>query len=97
LAISINQDPTEQGKLIKAKNNGEVWVKNLKGGKYAVLLINRDNEKDQTVELSLSDLKNSGEYVATEVYSGDDLGKITSSFSKTLAPQSGLFLLVEPK
>jgi len=97
LAISINQDPTEQGKLVKAENKGEVWVKKLKGGKYAVLLINRDNEKDRTVELSLSDLKNSGEFVATEVYSGDDLGKITSSFSKTLAPQSGLFLLVEPK
>lgn len=97
LAISINQDPTEQGKLIDAKNKGEVWVKKLKDGKYAVLLINRDNEKDRTVEFSLSDLKNTGEYVATEVYSGDDLGKITSSFSKSLAPQSGLFLLLEPK
>ena len=27
LAISINQDPTEQGKLIKAKNKREVWAK----------------------------------------------------------------------
>ena len=97
LAIFINQDPTEQGKLINAKNKGEVWVKKLKDGKYAVLLINRDNEKDRMVEFSLSDLKNTGEYVATEVYSGDDLGKITSSFSKSLAPQSGLFLLLEPK
>ncbi len=97
LAISINQDPTEQGKLVEAKDEGEVWVKRLSDGKFAVLLINRQNEKNQLVEFSLADFANPGAFVATDVYSGDDLGKFSSSFSTKLAPHSGLFLLIEPK
>jgi alpha-galactosidase len=56
VAISINQDPTEQGILIKKTGNSEIWRKKLTGGKYAVLLLNRDNTQPSDIELSLKEL-----------------------------------------
>ena len=97
LAIAINQDPTEQGKLIKADGTAEVWAKKLKDGKFAVLFLNRDNENNKTVNFSLSDITKPGVFYVQDVYSGDDLGSFSNSFSKKLAPHSGLFIVVKAK
>jgi alpha-galactosidase len=42
--IAINQDPTEQGKRVNSSENVEIWVKQLKGGEKAVLVLNRNKD-----------------------------------------------------
>ncbi len=50
--ITINQDPSEQGKLITTINGVQIWKKKLKGGECAVMLLNLDTSSP-TKPLSL--------------------------------------------
>lgn len=93
LAISVNQDPTEQGHRIKKDGNTEVWVKKLKDGSRAVLLLNRDLEKAQNIEVTLKELGLKGKIKVTDIYKRKKLGKTSESIIKDIQPQSGLFLL----
>lgn len=95
LAISVNQDPTEQGRRIKKAGNTEVWMKRLKKGKRAVLLLNRDAEKAKNIEVTLKELGLDGKRKFTDIYTKKSLGKKLDSISKKIQPQSGLFLLVD--
>ena len=95
LAISVNQDPTEQGRKISTDGTKEIWAKKLKDGSIAVLLLNRDWEKKQDVRFSKNDLNISGKMEMTDIYSGEKLGKFNESFSKELDPHSGLFVFFQ--
>ncbi len=44
-AITINQDPTQQGRRIKVEGDTEIWAKQLKDGKLAVLVLNKNNSE----------------------------------------------------
>lgn len=48
-AIAINQDPTEQGRMIRSHGPTQVWEKELEGDRYAVLLLNRDSNSSRSV------------------------------------------------
>jgi len=98
VAISVNQDPTEQGKLIKTeKGNTEIWAKNLKGGAKAVLLLNRNDKESQNINITATDIGIKGQATIQDIYTGDDLGVFVDSFCSDVAPHSGLFLLINPK
>jgi alpha-galactosidase len=94
LAIAINQDPTEQGHRIKKEGNAEVWVKKLNDGKRAVLLLNRDKEKAQNIEITLKELGLTGKVKILNIYEGEKMGKSSGTISEEIQPLSGLFLLV---
>jgi alpha-galactosidase len=66
-AIAVNQDPTEQGKRIKQDGDAEVWVKNLKNGDLAILLLNR-GEQTMNVSVNLSELGIIGEVTIKDIY-----------------------------
>ncbi|MCE4563348.1 glycoside hydrolase family 27 protein [Maribellus sp. CM-23] len=95
LAISVNQDPTEQGCLIKKEGQAEVWMKKLKNGNRAILLLNRDPEKVQTIEATFPMLGLKGKRKITDVYQEKSLGKKSETIKEEIQPQSGLFLLVD--
>lgn len=97
LAISINQDPTEQGTRIKTEGKTEVWAKKLKDGSFAILLLNRDAGKVNMVEISLEELGVKGKFKMLDIYANKDLGKVSKSISRELEPHSGLFLLIRSK
>jgi alpha-galactosidase len=97
LAISINQDPTEQGKRIKTDGKTEVWAKKTKDGNTAVLLLNRSSDNSKNVSISPLELGIAGKVNAVDVYTGKSLGKISKSITHNLAPHSSLFLLVNSK
>ena len=94
LAISINQDPTEQGRRIKKEGKTEIWMKNLQDGKKAVLLLNRDTEKTNNIGVSISELGLNRKVKIFDIYLGKRIGKTSQSISKDIQPQSGLFLLI---
>ncbi|MGD9558221.1 MAG: sulfatase-like hydrolase/transferase [Mangrovibacterium sp.] len=93
-AIAVNQDPTEQGRRIKKEGTTEVWAKKLKGGRTAVLLLNRDSNRSQDVILSLTDLGISGNIKALDIWSGKQLGPFPKTISEKVDPLAGLFLLL---
>jgi len=96
LAISINQDPTEQGRRIvwQPESKSGIWAKKLQDGKVAVLLLNRDNERQKDIELEFAVLGIMGKVKIKDIWSGEELGLFTKTFSKEIGPRSGSFLLL---
>jgi len=95
-AIAVDQDPTEQGHLIKTDGNTEVWAKKLKGGRYAVLLLNRDDSAEKQVTLSWADLGLQRPYHVRDVYKKEDAGIANNSLQKNVAPHSAWFVVLNP-
>ena len=95
LAISIDQDPTEQGGRVKKEGHSEIWMKKLRDGSRAVLLLNRDSVKSHKIQISLKEIGLSGKRKVIDVYNEKCLGNNFKSVSKKIQPQSGLFLLIK--
>ena len=94
-AIAINQDPTEQGSRIKVNGKAEVWAKKLTNGNYAVLLLNRDANTANEITLNLRDLKITGSKKIRNVFESREIGSFNGKITKSIAPHSGLFMLVK--
>jgi alpha-galactosidase len=93
-AIAIDQDPTEQGTLIKRRGDKQIWAKQLRDGSHAVLMINLNKRKAQDITLKFIRLGFTGKVQLKNIYKKKDIGTFKGSFIKKIAPQSGLFLLV---
>lgn len=81
-AISINQDPTEQGQFIYAEDGVEVWKKNLRNGKSAILIINttlnpKTNFGLREVELQVKKGTTACDVYSEKKYSLSDKTKFT--------------------
>lgn len=94
-AIAINQDPTEQGKRIKKEGDAEIWAKKLKNGKTAVLFLNRNEENAVELTLLPEDIGLTEKIKVQNVYSGEKMGSFRESFTQTISPREGLFLLIK--
>lgn len=90
-AIAVNQDPTEQGKRIKADGQKEIWAKRLKNGDYAVLLLNRNAASSETITLTGKDL-GLGRLKLSDISGADIQGK--DSYTVLLRPHESAFLIV---
>lgn len=97
IAININQDPSEQGKLFSEDGLSEIWVKKLSNGSMAVLLLNRDQHQTKRIKLKLKDLGLNGKVNVYDVYAKKELQKARHSVSYSIEPATGLFLLIGQK
>lgn len=93
--IAIDQDPTEQGKRIKSEDGAEIWLKNLKNGEKAVLLLNRDDQNEKTINLDLNNARLPGNVEIKDVYAKKELGSFNGTFSQKLKPHACKFLLIK--
>lgn len=93
-AIAVNQDPTEQGRRVRAEGRTEIWVKRLIGNRAAVLLLNRDPRETRPITLRFADLGLSGTVRIRDIHAQKDLGALEGALTKSTAPHSGWFLLV---
>ena len=96
-AIAINQDPTEQGRRVKADGDAEIWAKKLAGNRMAVLLLNRNGTTPQAASFTAKDIGLTGQLFARDVYAGKDLGAIDATFTRTLSPHGCALLLISTK
>ena len=96
-AIAINQDPTEQGRRIRQADGTEVWLKRLHGGRFAVLLLNRDATATKSITFRASDGPLVGKWTARDVNAHADLGTFDTAITKATPPRSGWFLLLTPQ
>ena len=92
--IAVNQDPTEQGRRVRAEGKTEIWVKKLSDNRSAVLLLNRDDKSNRMVTLRASDIGRTGKWKARDLYAKQDLGTFESTLTKMVPPHAGLFLLI---
>jgi alpha-galactosidase len=94
VALAINQDPTEQGSRMAKEADREVWVKRLRGGAAAVLLLNRNRNQQLPIKLELERIGITSDVSVKEVFESKDLGTVHGSLSLDVAPRSSLFLLL---
>lgn len=93
LAIEINQDPSEQGKIIIQKNGMDIWVKRLSDGTAAMVVLNRNDDTDNTISFSVRDLGLNDELRnVTDVYSGEKLVLLKKQLTVSLKPHQCKFL-----
>ncbi len=97
VAISVNQDPTEQGRRIKKEGNTEVWMKKLENGSRAVLLLNRDAENAQNIEVAATELGMTGKINIEDIYTKKKVKSSSGIISEKINPSSGMFILVSSK
>jgi len=95
-AISIDQDPSEQGKRIKKEGDIEVWLKQMRNGQKALLILNRNSNeiKDYKLDLAEFGISEMGRNI-TDVYSGAKLEPIEKNLSFKINPHACIFLKVE--
>ena len=93
-AIAINQDPTEQGRLVTSSGLTEVWVKHLKHGNRAVLLLNLDKNAAHTIRYTTGIGKNQ-HWQATDVFENKVLGSYKQQINLTIEKNSSVLLLLK--
>lgn len=93
-AIKVDQDTSEQGKRIIKKGYTEIWAKHLKDGSVAVLLLNRNRFDNEQITLHFKGIGFPGDVKIERIFEDEDLGVFSKSFSRSVAPQSGLFLMI---
>jgi len=95
MAIAIDQDPTEQGRRIKVEGDTEIWAKQLKDGKLAVLVLNKNNSGKTNFILKLSEIGIAGKTKIKNVYSGKKVLASEGKISVEILPHASIFLLIE--
>jgi len=94
--IAIDQDPTEQGRRIKAEGDAEVWGKKLAGNRVAIVLLNRNASETKPVTVHWQDLGLSGRMNVRDVYGESDWGVHEGPLSKPPPPHGCWLLLLSP-
>ena len=96
IAISIDQDPSEQGKRIKKDGDIEVWLKQMRNGQKALLILNRNSNEIKDYKLDLVEFGISEKVRnITDVYSGVKIEPIKKYLSFKINPHACIFLKVE--
>lgn len=96
LAIAVDQDPTEQGSLIKVRGDKQIWAKQLSDGSQAVLMVNLNDKEAKSITLKFAHLGMTGEVQLKNIYEKKNIGVFSGTFSRKIQPNSGLFLLMKP-
>ena len=96
--IAVDQDPLGiQGRRVRRDGALDVWVKQLKDGSRAVVLLNRGTA-GQTMTVDWEDLGYPAHLGATvrDLWSHQDLGKFTGKFSAPVASHGVVMVTVKP-
>ncbi len=99
-AIAINQDMTEQGRLISDfRNPLQVWSKKLNGkqsGERAVVLFNR-TEKEASITVDFADIDLASKASIRDIWQAKDLGNFTDSYTAKVPAHGAVLLLIKGK
>lgn len=95
-AISINQEPTEQGRRLSKNGDAEVWAKKLTGNRLAVLLLNRSSSKTNLITADWKTLGLSGEMNVKDVFENSALAPKSDEVSLSCPPHGCHLLLLTP-
>lgn len=91
-AIFINQDLTEQGRIIKRKGETQVWAKKMQNGNMAILFLNLDKSGEKKIQIKFKELGLKGNIKVIDVLANKDLGMQKKLYSKNLQTNECVFL-----
>ena len=94
--IAVDQDPTEQGRRVKADGDIEIWAKHLAGGRMAALLVNRHATATKTASVAWRDLSLAGTIRVRDIYQNKDLGSFGEAFQGKIEPHGCVFMRLTP-
>lgn len=92
--LTINQDPTEQGRRLRKDGDTEIWGKHLQDGSMAVLLINRHKTATKEMTLFLSDMGINRKVSIRNILSGEELGSCEGELTLNTSPHAGWFIRI---
>jgi len=93
--IAINQDPTEQGIRISAKNGAEIWLKKLRDNACALLLLNRNRATPAEITMNFKTLNLPPKMQVRDLYAQKDLGPL-EEVTATFPARGSLFIKITP-
>ena len=96
--IAINPDPLGmQGRRVSKSGDREVWVKQLKDGRRAVILLNR-GPSEQNVVVNWEEIGNPDHLSAAvrDLWQHKELGKFTAKFGATVPSHGVVMVTVTP-
>jgi alpha-galactosidase len=96
--IAVNQDALGmQGRRVRKNVDSDVWVKQLKDGSRAVILLNR-SAGAQEISVSWEELGYPGHLNAAvrDLWMGKDMGSLQGKFSANVEPHSVVMITVKP-
>lgn len=93
-AIAVNQDPSEQGRLIFEEGLSEIWGKKLSDGSMAILFLNRDKSQSKTISMEFKDFGLKKRMDVYDIYAKKELKEAKKMLSASIEPASGLFLIL---
>lgn len=92
--ISINQDPEEQGSIIKEDSQSQIWMKKLSDGRVAVLFLNQDVKVKHDITFNLSEIGLNGKAKVRDVINHRNIRISNRSITQTLeSHMCSLFLI----
>jgi alpha-galactosidase len=93
-AIAVDQDPLgRQGHA--ANQSGEVWVRELAGGNYAVALFNRA-AKNRRISVKWTDFGISGKPQVRDLWKHRDLGPLAGGYSAEVPAHGSVMVRLKP-
>lgn len=94
--ISINQDPTEQGKLIKRDGLSQVWHKKLKNGRSAVLILCLRGDNQKNINFDITNIGFDKTAKVKNVISGRTIALKSNYISFDLKKHESKMLILSP-
>ena len=96
--IAVDQDALgSEGRRVRKDNSSDVWVKQLRNGNRAVVLLNR-SAAEAEIKVSWEDMGYPHHLSAAvrDLWQHKDLGKFTGEFSAQVAPHGVVMVTVQP-
>jgi alpha-galactosidase len=96
--IAIDQDPLgSEGKRVRKDEDAELWVKQLKDGSRAVVLLNRGSaQKEITANWNEVGYPDRVSAAVRDLWQHKELGKFTGKFSSPVVPHGVVMVTVRP-
>ena len=94
--LAVNQDPTEQGRLVSEKDQTQVWAKKLQGGRVALLLLNLDKNGEREITADLRELGFKGKVSARDAIGKASLGSFKKNMTLPAATHQCHLVVLQP-
>jgi alpha-galactosidase len=96
-ALAVNQDPTEQGRKLIDNGMAEIWAKKLRGGRVAVLLLNRDPGMTKKISFAGKSVGLPAGWQGRDVFAGTAASSEQGDFAAEVGPHACVLLLLSPR
>ena len=93
--ISIDQDTTEQGIMVKQDPDFQIWMKKLANNQVALLVLNLNASENKSITIDFKELGLRSKLLLNDVLNQKKIGKFENSYTVQLTPHKCSFLKIK--